>query len=604
MLLAAAPSWAVVRHTGDDPPTGLATPSSGAVGAWSYNASCVLIAPNYVLTTRHQNTSGLVVINGVTCTVAQEWAGGGSGANADIRVARIVTATGGNPHLGGYVDVPTSSFSDVGVNVVIGGCGKTRGAAVGDPVCGYAWADNRTLQWGANHTTYSSTRSTAVYTSDCLNDDFDPPGTFAHEAAIGEWDSGGGWFRLGADGRWRVVGLMAYVERLGASYFCAGDGTADWNAAVRVKTYATWINSLLPATNNAWKGLAGVAGPWTTAGNWTTGLLPTASDDVYIDNGGIARVTAGAAATAQGIYLATGGGSAELRLEGGSVTAQQIRADAGGKLDVRSGTLQATDLAVAGTFLHSGGTAALANLALGSACDVNVGSAAALSLRGNFQNGSTDPARFAMASAVLRMNGAGASAAPQQVEVAGDDLGGSSAGWTGNFALGELSIAPGTFVRLVDAADNQLDGQSLGEALYVDRLTIEPGGGIDPAGLSLYYRNGGAVKRLFLGDLNMDGAVDGADYYALRLNFGRGDATWSDGDTNGDRLVDAADYLALWANYGSATPPAMPDGALCFPRDPSFDGFFDGFSPVMMPEPASALILLPLAVGLIRRTRR
>ena len=59
----------VVLHPAGEP--NLATmdkPDSNIVGRWGSNASCVPIAPNFVITTQHQSsTAGIdVVINGTT----------------------------------------------------------------------------------------------------------------------------------------------------------------------------------------------------------------------------------------------------------------------------------------------------------------------------------------------------------------------------------------------------------------------------------------------------------------------------------------------------------------------------------------------------------
>ncbi len=58
-LCAVCPVWGIVLHTDNEPnlATWVDRPSTGVVGRWGTNASCVAIAPNYVITTRHQGIS-------------------------------------------------------------------------------------------------------------------------------------------------------------------------------------------------------------------------------------------------------------------------------------------------------------------------------------------------------------------------------------------------------------------------------------------------------------------------------------------------------------------------------------------------------------------
>jgi hypothetical protein len=53
---------------------------------------------------------------------------------------------------------------------------------------------------------------------------------------------------------------------------------------------------------------------------------------------------------------------------------------------------------------------------------------------------------------------------------------------------------------------------------------------------------------LELGDANLDGIVDGADYTAWADHFLQTSQTWENGDFSGDGLVDGADYT-IWADH-------------------------------------------------------
>lgn len=124
----------------------------------------------------------------------------------------------------------------------MGGYGKGRGT----PGTGYyTWAasGNTTLRWGKNTVDATALNPCYVndqlrYASQTLRIDFD--GTASHDAAIAEYDSGGGWFYQDG-GNWVVAGLSAYATTFGKSYYSPSD--SNW--AIRVSSYASWINSLL-----------------------------------------------------------------------------------------------------------------------------------------------------------------------------------------------------------------------------------------------------------------------------------------------------------------------------------------------------------------------
>ena len=134
-----------------------------------------------------------------------------------------------------------------------------RGATLyyqGDPEYpfGYQWDGNGndTLRWGRNRidsvtSVYDAARG--LYTN-LLVDDFDALGTstaVSGEAALAEYDSGGGWFRkVGQD--WYVVGLSWGTDHAGLSQSWFDDPNSsgpEHNYAVRISDYAGWINGCL-----------------------------------------------------------------------------------------------------------------------------------------------------------------------------------------------------------------------------------------------------------------------------------------------------------------------------------------------------------------------
>jgi len=67
------------------------------------------------------------------------------------------------------------------------------------------------------------------------------------------------------------------------------------------------------------------------------------------------------------------------------------------------------------------------------------------------------------------------------------------------------------------------------------------------------------VTYTLLGDANLDGLVNGADFTILAANFNQPVTGCDQGDFNYGGLVNAADFSSLAANYAAVTdPPADP----------------------------------------------
>lgn len=104
------------------------------------------------------------------------------------------------------------------------------------------------------------------------------------------------------------------------------------------------------------------------------------------------------------------------------------------------------------------------------------------------------------------------------------------------------------------------------------------------------------VKYTLLGDTNLDGLVDGADFSFLASNFGQSGKQWTNGDFNFDGVVDGADFSLLASNFGlsvASFPASLPQ--------PSEIGGLGA----TVPEPATLSLLTLVAGGLFaRRPRR
>ena len=68
------------------------------------------------------------------------------------------------------------------------------------------------------------------------------------------------------------------------------------------------------------------------------------------------------------------------------------------------------------------------------------------------------------------------------------------------------------------------------------------------------------IRQTRLGDANLDGSVNLADFNRLAGNFGLSGKLWIDGDFNYDDSVNLGDFNALGGNYGGVAPSAPRAG--------------------------------------------
>ena len=242
VLLTPSVVFGLVLHTDDEPTD---KPPDDVVGRWRTNSSCVVINPNYVITTRHQGgSSGTVQIGGIDYTIAQITNIG----SVDLRVVRITTADGQPANLPNWVPLYTKRIEKNETELTMGGFGKGRGETLytDDMAYGYAWASggNTTQRWGANRiNNYTNNSHLGGYTSDVVWGKFNDVGHgnyMQYEAAPASWDSGGGWFIKDA-GVWKVAGLFRGVEHSGETWFRRKSDPnffhPDYFDAVRVSSY-------------------------------------------------------------------------------------------------------------------------------------------------------------------------------------------------------------------------------------------------------------------------------------------------------------------------------------------------------------------------------
>jgi len=252
LIWTAGSAKGVVLHPNGEP--NLATwtdrPDNDAVGRWGYIASCVAVSSNCIITAQHPsgNLNTPVSIGGKAYTIAQIW----NHSTADLRVVKLYGA-----NLANFVDIYENT-NEVGKNIVMGGYGKGRGNSLqtGGVTYGYEWdgSNNSTLRFGTNKINYTlNNRLLLGLISNVIVADFDGLGegmSTAYEGAAGNYDSGCGWF-IKDNGIWKVAGLCRAVEgHSGQSWFrdCNDPNILDpdYLDAVRISSYATWINETIP----------------------------------------------------------------------------------------------------------------------------------------------------------------------------------------------------------------------------------------------------------------------------------------------------------------------------------------------------------------------
>lgn len=118
------------------------------------------------------------------------------------------------------------------------------------------------------------------------------------------------------------------------------------------------------------------------------------------------------------------------------------------------------------------------------------------------------------------------------------------------------------------------------------------GDGLVDADDVTYWVTDPTLGDTFMGDINLDGAVDEFDLAALADHFGDKARRWAFGDLNGDASTDNADVVILASNWFAHDPLAAPI---------SSEDVLASFG-IAVPEPAS-LWLSVWALTLIPRRR-
>jgi autotransporter-associated beta strand protein len=116
----------------------------------------------------------------------------------------------------------------------------------------------------------------------------------------------------------------------------------------------------------------------------------------------------------------------------------------------------------------------------------------------------------------------------------------------------------------------------------------------NPAGLSAGTIE---IKYTLLGDVDLNGVVNGIDFGILAANFNKGVSRWDQGDFNFDGIVNGIDFGSLAANFNQGANGAAGVAAL--------DAFAAANGLMAdVPEPGTAALVAVAAAGLLRRKSR
>ncbi len=228
------PVFSIVLPPENEPgPPSSESPPDEISGRWYPNGTCVVIAPNYIITARHvgqQVSPPRVIIDGATYTINPDniW----DHPSADLRVAKI---DAGNRTE--YVDI-YSNDNETGNQVVFAGYGKGRGTALSGNR-GYKWSSSSCGTFRrATNTIESTWQDNGIqYLLSHFYDSNHYKAT-DYEGALALCDSGSGWF-LEHQNQWLVAAITLGVENADSSKSVFG----DYMLGLRLSYYRDWIFS-------------------------------------------------------------------------------------------------------------------------------------------------------------------------------------------------------------------------------------------------------------------------------------------------------------------------------------------------------------------------
>ncbi len=347
------------------------------------------------------------------------------------------------------------------------------------------------------------------------------------------------------------------------------------------------------------------SGPFATASNWTSTGVPISVNNVFITPTNSLSVTGPTAATRiHRLTLgATGAGQlATLNLNGGANFTIDSRLDinAGGRLDLTSGSLAVRGTTTNNNLLNLGANATLAEVIGTGTLNANAGanvSATSITQFGVTVGGQLTIAQSALptTSRVNLLAVAGGLTPTGKLDLKNNAL-------VIDYAASPVAIISAQIAYAFNggAWDRAGITSSLADGAHgvgyaeASALASVPAifGNVDSTSLLLRYT--------ILGDADLNGRVDFSDLLKLAQNYESNGAYWYQGDFTYDSSVDFGDLLVLAQHYGSSLLSA---GQLQSLAEVGGSGFARDWTLAqgLAPEPGIfALVVLPA----LSRTRR
>jgi len=242
-----APAYAIVEGLEDtsefDNPSsdwyGMSLDGIGKVGG----GSAVAIGNRWFLTVRHFAIGvgyQISLSDGSLYTVTETYNApipDGQTYAPDLRIVRVAEETDywHDLHGGSLTPNAPAVMAGTGYSGTVDPVGDTFNWSYGTP---------RTWRWGTNSidgtVSKQVTTGYGTFRSTCLKMEFDY-GETDYEAGFGNGDSGGGTF-VYEDGQWKLAGINAYTDLLGAP----APPPYDVSYAVSVPVYADWVRTIVP----------------------------------------------------------------------------------------------------------------------------------------------------------------------------------------------------------------------------------------------------------------------------------------------------------------------------------------------------------------------
>jgi hypothetical protein len=415
----------------------------------------------------------------------------------------------------------------------------------------------------------------------------------------------------------------------------------------------------LTALQAVWQSTS--SGAWNTGSNWNINQAPGVFNDVFITPVIGVTVTGPTSSTrirSLTIDATPAGTLSVLNLSSAATVTVDDNINIGGQgqINEQAGTLTAQQMTVAGSFIQSKNTTLQISGGLTSSGSVT--SAGQFSVGGVFVNNGTY-IQTTVSPSIGSIAGIGSTNIGPNVTLnVGNftQLGGLINSGTVNIdgsgtvksitGGGAVSIAGGTIQIAVNAVGNNVSSLSIAPNAALDltnnHLFINYGSGPDPiasiaalvksgydGGLwngtgifsSTAQANGGSygigfadsadpnnpaglssgtieVAYTLLGDANLDGKVNGADFAILAANFNKAVSSWDQGDFNYDGKVNGADFAVLALNFNKG---ASQSDSVALNEFAAANGLMAD-----VPEPTTAGAIAAVGLGLLskRRVRR